>query len=736
MYYGGTTSIVFDNSVNGGIMCEFADSNANPLCDTPTTAYYFSGAVIQGTTSTAPDSLTATTSLFCPGTSSGLSVNKKFRDLAQTGTGIPAHAVRNAEGSRSEIIVSPSLTTTFYARAEGTCNTTFCDSIALIVETNPVQADSITSVPKMICSGDSASLILNGGSPGTDGNWFWYSGSCGGSLIGSNSSLELNPAVTGIYYARAEGICSTSSCISFAVNFTQIPLQPAAISGNINPLSGSIETYSVSNASGISYSWSAPSGWTGMSTTNSVTYTIGYPFGVIAVTPYNSCGSGTPESLQVGGHTVSGYFYYDDSLDIPLDSVQVYLLLNGNKIDSVQADVNGFYSFSDKPNSTYTISASTHKPWNGANATDALKVKRHFAGSEYFTTSLKLHAADANLSNTINITDAVKIIRRFVGSDTSFERGNWVFEKPVGGDTLNVSPGLNDTVIVNYSDVSEDFKGLCVGDVNGSYVPLPGTKSSSKISLDYSGIINLKPDESFELPLIATRDQVVSAISLIIKYPKELVQIFNVKCAMDNVQFSMGNDQCTKCNDQFSMNNERNNFVYHVKENELRIGWLENDQAFQLKNNETFIIISGKTSGNFQPGDVIKFEVANNPLCEMADETATPVKNVRLQTFIIKHSGSPEISNNLNTPENYFEIYPNPAKDKLNIRYQITHGEKVRITVFNMPGKEINVVTDKYYLKGIYDLEIDLSSFPPGVYTCRMLTYNNEIVIKKFVVSK
>ena len=172
------------------------------------------------------------------------------------------------------------------------------------------------------------------------------------------------------------------------------------------------------------------------------------------------------------GYTISGYFTYDKNLNTPLDSVMVFISKNGNISDSVQADINGYYSFNGVSNGFYTINATTHKIWAGVNSTDAVKVKRHFAGSELFTSSITLHAADVNLSMGINTTDAVKITRRFVGSDTSFTRGDWVFEKPYGGDTLNVSVGLNDTIFVNGNNVTQNYLGLCVGDVNGSNFPL------------------------------------------------------------------------------------------------------------------------------------------------------------------------------------------------------------------------------------------------------------------------
>jgi len=247
-----------------------------------------------------------------------------------------------------------------------------------------------------------------------------------------------------------------------------------------------------------------------------------------------------------------------------------------------------------------------------------------------FTSSINLHSADVNLSYGINATDAVKLTRRFVGADTSFIRGDWIFEKPFGGDTINVSVYMNDTVIVNGNNVTVNFNGLCVGDVNGSNIPGTGAKGASKVSLDCDKTIELNSDEYFELPLKVTSDINIGAISLIIKYPKELVT--DVSC------------QLAVVNSQFSVNSEAGNLFYKISGNELRIGWFETESTLNLKNNDPVIIIKGKTTRNFKPGDRIKFEIADNSLCELADENGEPLDNIYLKSFSIIHKNSLPIS--------------------------------------------------------------------------------------------
>jgi hypothetical protein len=92
----------------------------------------------------------------------------------------------------------------------------------------------------------------------------------------------------------------------FTVEGCLLPSQPSVISGSTSPCSGTSQSYSVTNVSGVSYTWSFPAGWTqtGGGTTNSVTVTVGNSAGTISVIPSNACGSGTASTLAVTVNTV------------------------------------------------------------------------------------------------------------------------------------------------------------------------------------------------------------------------------------------------------------------------------------------------------------------------------------------------------------------------------------------------------------------------------------------------
>src|ERR1035438_3822739 len=76
--------------------------------------------------------------------------------------------------------------------------------------TAPVSAHASIST---ICSGTTVRLIQIGGNLGDSAVWMWYTGSCGGTFIGSsdsaNAAIFVTPDTTTTYYVLATGPCNT-----------------------------------------------------------------------------------------------------------------------------------------------------------------------------------------------------------------------------------------------------------------------------------------------------------------------------------------------------------------------------------------------------------------------------------------------------------------------------------------------------------------------------------------------
>jgi Immunoglobulin domain/Putative Ig domain/Ig-like domain CHU_C associated/Bacterial Ig domain len=183
--------------------------------------------------SSIPTNMTSSFSSVCSGSQDTLKIIggklgtnaswKWYTDSACT----PAHAAIGTYNSdNTQLIISPTSTTTYYAHAEETCGNTNTVSIKVSVYSGPVAADSISASKTNINPGDTSILKIKGGSlgssPGTA--WKWYSGGCGGSVVGSTfegtgDSLMVFPTATKAYYARAEsGTCGITTCASVKIN--------------------------------------------------------------------------------------------------------------------------------------------------------------------------------------------------------------------------------------------------------------------------------------------------------------------------------------------------------------------------------------------------------------------------------------------------------------------------------------------------------------------------------------
>jgi hypothetical protein len=87
-----------------------------------------------------------------------------------------------------------------------------------------------------ICGNQSSTLSISSGTLNSATNWQWYSTSCGGTSVGSGTSVNVSPVVTTTYYARGEGGCVTpGSCSNITITVTGpgVPTGANVYSGNI-----------------------------------------------------------------------------------------------------------------------------------------------------------------------------------------------------------------------------------------------------------------------------------------------------------------------------------------------------------------------------------------------------------------------------------------------------------------------------------------------------------------------
>jgi subtilisin-like proprotein convertase family protein len=116
-----------------------------------------------------------------------------------------------------------------------------------------VAPTAATSSKTVNCGPTTVDLAVVGGALGTGAIWRWYTGSCGGTFIGTGPTLNNVPiSATTTYFVRAEGTCNTTTCASVTVTinvqptisiaaapFTSLlPPQTTNLTATINPSLG------------------------------------------------------------------------------------------------------------------------------------------------------------------------------------------------------------------------------------------------------------------------------------------------------------------------------------------------------------------------------------------------------------------------------------------------------------------------------------------------------------------
>ena len=126
---------------------------------------------------------------------------------------------------------------------------------------NPTSA---TASPTTVCSGAAVTLTLSGGGAGGNETIKWYSGSCGGTLVGTGSPCTVNPTTTTTYYGRYEdgAPCNyNSTCAATAqVTVNALPSTPTASNDGPTCQGGTLHLYATTVSGAVSYSWTGPPG--------------------------------------------------------------------------------------------------------------------------------------------------------------------------------------------------------------------------------------------------------------------------------------------------------------------------------------------------------------------------------------------------------------------------------------------------------------------------------------------
>jgi len=66
--------------------------------------------------------------------------------------------------------------------------------------------------------------------------------------------------------------------------------------------------------------------------------------------------------------------------------------------------------------------------------------------------------------------------------------------------------------------------------------------------------------------------------------------------------------------------------------------------------------------------------------------------------------------------QQHTKLFPNPVQADLNVQYTILNDGVVKLSIFDVLGREMGVFIDEFQQEGYYSSVIDLGSFRSGLY--------------------
>ena len=245
---------------------------------------------------------------------------------------------------------------TYYIRARSSCGewSSGCGSTTVTVNHAPGSAS--VSGPSSPCVGDNEEYTASA-SDAEPNSWVW---TLPPGWSGNSSTNSINVIVgsnSGSVTATPNNDCGSGTTGSKSVNPESAPVNPGTITGEEYPCEGSTETYCVTDDPNVdTYHWSKPSDWTGSSSSNCITFTVGSSAGYIEVEPENGCGFGNSSNLQV------------NPTEIPFQPDEIT-----GEINPCDGSPNEVYSVIDDPNVT-TYNWTLPSGWTGTSSTNSISV--------------------------------------------------------------------------------------------------------------------------------------------------------------------------------------------------------------------------------------------------------------------------------------------------------------------------------------------------------------------------
>jgi hypothetical protein len=409
---------------------------------------------------------------------------------------------------------------------------------------------------------------------------------------------------------------------------------------------------------------------------------------------------------------ITGTLKYYNSAQTVMNNVIVDLKQGGTVIHTATTNGSGVYSFANVCPGTYDVVFTTIKPVGNINTTDAALANAWLISGYPAIERVKFIAGDVTGNNILNASDASRIMGYFLTQgNPPFSVPKWSFW-PTDQWVSAQSPTpltLTITVPPSSSPISQNFWGMVTGDYNQAFVPGGAKAESESLTLNYANTMEVESSTDFELPIRTAMDMQVGAVSLILNYPSDQLEVMGVYLT-DNPAIPVD---------------------YEVYGDELRIAWFSVTPIY-LNNGDELITLQLKSAAPLSM-ETMYFSLAADPLNELANGQYSVINPAVLTVDVVKAAGLGIYNPYITSDELTMSNYPNPFNEITTITYILPVDGKATLDIYDLVGNKVRTLVDEIQTAGEYKVKVNLHALQLGSYTATLKLQSTESTVSKTI---
>ena len=455
-----------------------------------------------------------------------------------------------------------------------------------------------------------------------------------------------------------------------------------------------------------------------------------------AVVKNGECLVKNSDSLKLSvfrDYRISGYAKYENNPKTPLNGLSITLKRNDTIVGTPYlTGATGYYEFKNLITGTYKLdiksahSSGNWQTWSGVNNTDYLLALRHATTGPLLPENPPVTRVSGDVKSpktppeiTTVDADAIRMAAKY----------GWGSPKPYFDIPKWVFSGLNpetriDSIVMQCGNLTRDIRGLCTGDVNGSHLPPNGYKMAEpSLELVNRGTVPVTQEIIF--PVRAAQNMELGAITLMLDYDTAMLEITGV--------------------DMPDNGGSEPYFVLRRSSLVLEIGWMSLNPV-NVAAGQTVLLINTKLKKyerrTTNDERRMQFTLNENPLSELADGAGNVLYDARLS---VADAGGKVPGSRFEVEAAGVVVYPNPAKDLLNMEFVTgldvnnnaavgtCHG--MSMEMYTMQGILVSTQNVQELNPGLNKTTIDLRDLTNGAYMLKV-TIGDQIEVRKVIVNR